>query len=127
MQQVGNSKRCDLEFQEGDWVFLKLHSYRQQSVFKRACQKLASCFYGPYKIEQRIGKVAYKLKLPKGSCIHYVFHVSLLKKKLGDSNLTIIELTLTADDEEILIEPEAILDRCWVKKGSRFVKESLVK
>jgi len=91
---------------------LKLHSYCQQLVFKRACQKLASRFYGPYQIQQRTGKVAYKLKLSKGSCIHSVFYVSLLKKKLGDFNLIIVELPLTDDDEEILIEPEAILDRC---------------
>ena len=29
MQQVVNSKRRELEFQEGDWVFLKLHPYCQ--------------------------------------------------------------------------------------------------
>ena len=29
MQQLTNSKKHDIEFQEGDWVFLKLHSYRQ--------------------------------------------------------------------------------------------------
>jgi len=34
MQQLANSKGRDIEFQEGDWVFLKLHSYRQQTVFK---------------------------------------------------------------------------------------------
>ena len=48
MQQVVNSKRRELEFQEGDWVFLKLHPYRQRTVFKRAFQKLASPFFCPY-------------------------------------------------------------------------------
>lgn len=127
MQQVANSKRQDFEFQKGDWVFLKLHPYRQHTVFRRAFQKLASRFYGPYQIEQRIGKVAYKLKLPEGSQIHPVFHVSLLKRKLGDSNSTAVELPPMANDGEILLQPKAILDTRWIKKGSKFTEESLVK
>jgi len=38
-------------------------------------------FYGPYKIEQMIGLVAYKLCLPKRYIIHPIFHLSLLKEK----------------------------------------------
>jgi hypothetical protein len=38
-------------------------------------------FYGPYKIKQMIGLVAYKLCLPKRYIIHSIFHLSLLKEK----------------------------------------------
>ena len=127
MKQVANSKRRNIEYQVGDMVFLKLQPYRQQSVFCRASQKLASRFYGHYQIEQRIGKVAYKLNLPEGSKIHPIFHVSLLKKKLGEPNNTTVELPLTDDEGEIVLEPEGILDTHWVKKGSRIFEESLVK
>jgi hypothetical protein len=32
---------------------------------------------------QRVGQVAYRLRLPESSHIHHVFHVSLLKKTVG--------------------------------------------
>ena len=40
---------------------------------------------GPYKILQRVGKVAYDLKLSvEIVAAHLVFHISLLKKCVGD-------------------------------------------
>ena len=46
--------------------------------------KFSPCYVGPYEIIQRVGKVAYELKLPCdfGSA-HLVFHVSMLKKCVG--------------------------------------------
>lgn len=64
MKQAADKKRREVEFQTGDLVLLKLHPYRQHSVFKRAHQKLANRFYGPFRIEQKLGNVAYRLCLP---------------------------------------------------------------
>ena len=47
--------------------------------------KLSPCYVGLYKISQRVGKVAYELKLPSElASVHSVFHVSMLKKCIGD-------------------------------------------
>lgn len=34
MKQTANQKRCNVEFQEGDMVYLKLQPYRQSTVFQ---------------------------------------------------------------------------------------------
>ncbi|WMV50782.1 hypothetical protein MTR67_044167 [Solanum verrucosum] len=47
--------------------------------------KLSPRYVGPYRILKRIGKVAYELELPvELAAVHLVFHVSLLKKCVGD-------------------------------------------
>jgi hypothetical protein len=45
--------------------------------------KLAPRYVGPYRICQRIGKMAYKVELPEElTGVHLVFHVSQLRKCL---------------------------------------------
>ena len=75
-------KRRPLEFEVGDYVYLKVTPMKkvQQFGVKR---KFAPRFVGPYKILERKGPVAYKLQLPEAmGSIFPVFHVSQLKKCL---------------------------------------------
>jgi len=78
MATQANKCRRDFTFQVGDMVLLRLQAYRQSTVHRRSSQKLFKRFFGPFKVIQIVGKVAYELDLPVSSRIHPVIHISLL-------------------------------------------------
>lgn len=53
------------------------------SLRKKRNEKLSPKFFDPYKIVERVEPVTYKLELPAETTIHPVFHVSQLKKLIG--------------------------------------------
>ena len=82
MKRDADLKHRDVDYGVGDLVFLKIRPYRKVSLRKRRNEKLSAKFFGPYKIIERIGPIAYKLELLESSFIHPVFRVSQLKKML---------------------------------------------
>ncbi|CAM9002969.1 unnamed protein product [Rhodiola kirilowii] len=79
MKKQSDEHRRDVKYKVGDFVYVRLQQGKQITVARRDNYKLAPKYYGPYEIIQRIGMVAYKLKMPRESQIHPVFHVSQLK------------------------------------------------
>lgn len=121
VKHYADQRRCDRVFQVGDLVYLKLQPYRQTSVALRKNLKLSSKYYGPFKVLARIGLVAYKLDLPPNSKVHpvfHVFHVSLLKKKVGSRVVVQSTLPHTSSDGQFLVYPVAILQRQIVKNNN---------
>jgi hypothetical protein len=126
MVSYDNKKRRDLSFEIGEWVFLKLRPHRQQSVMKRIHQKLAARFYGPFQVLEKVGAVAYKLKLPPTSKIHPVFHVSLLKKAVGNYQ---VQGELPKDlelNEENDVYPVKVVGSRSIMRGDAEVHQSLI-
>ena len=126
MKHYADRDRVDRQFQVGDEVYLKLQPYRHTSLALRKNLKLSSKYYGPYPVISRIGAVAYKLKLPDTSKLHPVFHVSLLKKKIGAQTVASIAPPETDVDGHPLVYPAAVLDKRIVKRNNQAVTQLLV-
>ncbi|XP_074322859.1 uncharacterized protein LOC141659833 [Apium graveolens] len=104
-KMYADKKRKEVEYKVGDWVFLKLQPCRQSSVAVRRFLKLFHNFFGPYQINARVGSIAYKLTLLVGSMVHPVFHVSLLKKKVGFKYTVTTELPKMGHEGQFLVYP----------------------
>ncbi|GKE27992.1 hypothetical protein Tco_1443376, partial [Tanacetum coccineum] len=111
-KSYANNRRNPLEFEVGDQVFLKVSPWKGVVRFGKK-EKLAPRYVGPFEILERIGPVAYRLRLPQEfSGVHDTFHMSNLKKYLADANLHVplgevkIDKTL-----RFVEEPVEIIDR----------------
>jgi ribosomal protein L21E len=123
MKHQADLHRSERIFTVGDWVFLKLQPYVQQSVMTRANRKLSFKFYGPFQVLQRVGSVAYKLDLPSTSMIHPVVHVSQLKKALAPAEK--VQASLPTLDSEFgpLAVPHRILERRLRQRGAKLIEQ----
>ena len=72
--------------------------------------KLSPKYYGPYKVLQNIGTMAYKMECHASSRVHPVFNVSCLKKVIGDKLPIQTILTELDEEGEIILEPEAVTE-----------------
>ncbi|WMV19088.1 hypothetical protein MTR67_012473 [Solanum verrucosum] len=105
-------RRRNLEFEIDDWVFLKVSPMKGVMRFGKK-GKLSPRFVGSYRILKRVGNVANELEFPAElATVHTVFHISLLKKYVGDlASIVPLKSVVVKDSltyEEVLVE---ILDR----------------
>nr|GFA65151.1 reverse transcriptase domain-containing protein [Tanacetum cinerariifolium] len=101
-----------MEFQVGDKVMLKVSPWKGVVHFgKRG--KLNPMYVGPFKVLEKIGKVAYKLELPEElSRVYNTFHVCNLKKCHADEPLAVPLDGIHFDDKlHFIEEPVEIVGR----------------
>jgi hypothetical protein len=114
-------------FEVGELVYLRLQPYRQASIKRSGAEKLQPRFFGLYKINKKIGVVAYELEVPPGSRIHNVFHVSCLKRDIGQ-HVHPIEVLPPMDEEgQLVLVPEEIMGVREKRLWKRSIKEYLIR
>ena len=68
MKQQADQHRSERSFDVGDWVFLRLQPYKKMYLKQdNKDNKVSPKCYGPYKVLQKMGTMAYKLELPASS------------------------------------------------------------
>ena len=97
-----------LQWKEGTQVWLEgTHIQTTHLKFKLAPRQ-----YGPFKILEKVGSLAYKLKTPKYWKIHLVFHATMLTKykEMEAHGVNFIKPPLEVLNDEEHYKVEAILD-----------------
>jgi hypothetical protein len=122
-KSYADNRRRPLEFEEGDYVHLKMSPLRGMRRFK-VKGKLSPRFIGPFLILRRVGEVAYQLELPDHLAdVHDVIHVSQLKKclRVPEEQLPMEDLSVQ-EDLTYAEYPINILDTLTRLTGNKVIK-----
>ncbi|GKF21338.1 hypothetical protein Tco_0069976, partial [Tanacetum coccineum] len=121
-KSYADKRQKPLEFSVGNKLLLKISPWKGVEHFGKR-SKLSPRYVGPFKVVERVGPIAYRLRLPQELVgIHNTFHVSNLKKCLADVNLHVPLEEIKIDDKLRFVEEHIeIMDR-EVKR----LKQSLI-
>ncbi|KAA0037567.1 Ty3/gypsy retrotransposon protein [Cucumis melo var. makuwa] len=86
MKKQADMKRREVEFHEGYFVFLKIRPYRQVTLRKKRNEKLS----------------------PNTTAVHPVFHVSQLKKAVGNGEIAQAIDPYVNENHEWITQPEEV-------------------
>ncbi|KAJ1580222.1 hypothetical protein NDA11_001426 [Ustilago hordei] len=104
-----NRKHKDIEFKVGDMVYINHRNWKT----RRPTPKLDTRFAGPYPVQERVGRRAYRITLPANLRVHDVFHVSMLEPARTSSLPQCAEQPTipSLPDEDLDFEVEALIDK----------------
>jgi hypothetical protein len=116
-----DKSRREVVYLAGDKVLLSTQNLRLSDP---SAKKLLPKYIGPFVIQERIGEVAYRLKLPSVMKHHPVFHVSLLADWREGGNYRPPPWHMLAADGSA--EVESILSHRTGTRGSQPVNDYLI-
>jgi hypothetical protein len=119
--------KVERTFEVGDLVYLRLQPYRQALIKRSGTEKLQPRFFGPYRVNRKVGVVAYEFELSQGSKIHNVFHVSCLKRAIGKHIILIEELPPLDEEGQLILVPEKVLEVREKRLRKRSIREYLIR
>lgn len=96
------------------------------TVVMRWNLKIAPMYFQTFRIIRKVGQVAYKLEFPFEAKIYPIFHISCLKKKVGEWVQAYTSLPNLTPEGALEPELEKVLQRRLKKKGNMAKVEILV-
>ena len=126
-----DKKHQPMFFAPGQFVLLRLHRGYMIPGLKDRNKKIEQQFAGPFKVLERVGRLAYRIELPPSMKIHPVISIAQLEKAPDfakdpfnrNSNLRMPRVGNTEEPEEV----EKILRQRLVRKGSGESVEYLIR
>jgi hypothetical protein len=85
-KSYADAHETDRSYEVGDQVFIRIRPNKSTIWFRKGT-KLSPWFIGPFRVQEKIGTVAYRLVLPPHlHKTHNVFHVSVLRHYVADES-----------------------------------------
>ena len=91
MRKEADRRRTDRNFEEEDWVYLRLQTYKQQKVAQRQSMKLSQRVYGSFQVLEKAGNIKKRgrgsmQRGGKSKCASTSHHLLMdnAKKRLND-------------------------------------------
>jgi hypothetical protein len=111
-KSYADAHRTDRSYKVGDQVFILIRTNKSTIQFRKGT-KLSPRFIGLFKIQEKIGPIAYRLVLPPHlHKTHNVFHIFVLCHYVDDESHKLNWKELQVSDVgTLMVEPLRILDR----------------
>ena len=120
----------------GDWALLRLHKGYSIPSTMKITTKLAQQYVGPFRIVERVGRLAYRLEIPGHWRIHPVFTIAQLEPSPAP-NEDPFDRPRPDQPDSVYVEGDTdtmksfeidrLLDKRVMRKGRGFATEYLVR